>query len=213
MNPQVFVLIADDDSKTCKSLKMLLEAMGYYVDTTGDGEQAVLKCKERHPDIAFTDIQMPDTGCFELLSLIRGLSRKTAVVIISGCGTVARAVEAMKLGAVEFVEKPFDPDRIRLLCQEILQRQKLEGGGSVDEFLNLTKLARSRNARIEARLYLKNAMVRDVTRPEPYYELGDLYENEGDVRQAVHYYYLALDARNQFPPARDALKRLGYLKT
>jgi DNA-binding NtrC family response regulator len=208
---QAFILVADDDRNIRNSLKVLLETAGYQVDTAADGEEALSKCKERHPDIALIDMQMPKMGGLELLSYIRGLSRKTSVVILTAYVTVAGAVDAMKLGAVDVLEKPFDPKAIQLLCQEILQRQKLEAGGSVDEILNLAELARGRNAHVEARIYLKKAMVRDVTRPEPYYELGDLYESEGDVRQAVHYYYMALDARSMFPPARDALKRLRYL--
>jgi DNA-binding NtrC family response regulator len=208
---QAFILVADDDRNIRNSLKVLLETAGYQADTAADGEEALSKCKERHPDIALIDMQMPKMGGLELLSYIRGLSRKTSVVILTAYVTVAGAVDAMKLGAVDVLEKPFDPKAIQLLCQEILQRQKLEAGGSVDEILNLAELARGRNAHVEARIYLKKAMVRDVTRPEPYYELGDLYESEGDVRQAVHYYYMALDARSMFPPARDALKRLRYL--
>lgn len=208
---QACVLVADDDRNIRNSLKMLLESSGYQVDTAGDGEEALNKCKERHPDIALIDMKMPKVSGLELLSYIRGLSRKTSVVILTAHGTVAEAVDAMKLGAVDVLEKPFDPKAIQLLCQEILLRQKLEAGGSVDEILNLAQLARGRNAHVEARIYLKKAMVRDITRPEPYYELGDLYESEGDVRQAAHYYFTALDARSMFPPAREALKRLGYL--
>jgi DNA-binding NtrC family response regulator len=205
------VLVADEDRHIRNSLKVLLETSGYRVDTAGDGEEALSKCKEWHPDIALIDMQMPKMSGLELLGYIRALSRKTSVVILTAHGTVAEAVAAMKLGAVDVLEKPFDPMAIQLLCQEILQRRKLETGASVDEILNLAEIARGRNAHVEARIYLKRAMVRDVTRPEPYYELGDLYENEGDVRQAAHYYYMALDARSMFPPARDALKRLGYL--
>jgi DNA-binding NtrC family response regulator len=211
---QACILVADDDRSIRSSLKALLETTGYQVDTAGDGEEALRKCKEWHPDIALIDMDLPKMRGLELIGYIRGLSRKTAVVILTAHGTVAEAVNAMKLGAVDVLEKPFDPKEIELLCREILQRQKLEAaGGSVDEFLNLAELARRRNAHVEARIYLKKAMVRDVTRPEPYYELGDLYESEGDARQAAHYYYMALDAKSMFPPARDALKRLGYLDT
>jgi hypothetical protein len=52
-------------------------------------------------------------------------------------------------------------------------------------------------------------MLRDGTRPEPYYRLGMLSESKGDIRQAKHYYYMSLDAKPSFQPAIDALKRLG----
>ena len=94
------------------------------------------------------------------------------MVILTAYGTVGGAVEAMKLGAVDFLEKPFDPKVLLLLCEEIIQRQKTTTRGSVDDLLHLAELARERKAYVEARVYLKIAMIREVTRPEPYYWLG-----------------------------------------
>lgn len=208
---QIKVLVADQNRDSRESLKQSLEAMDYQVLTANDGAAACARCKETHPDIALVDTRMPKLDAFELLAYIQSYSRKTAVVVLTAGGTVAQAVEAMKLGAADFIEKPADPKTIQLLCREILLRRKLAAGGSVDDFLGLAELARRRNARLERRIYLKTAMVSDVTRPEPYYELGKLHESEGNARQAAHYYYTALDARSMFQPAREALARLGYL--
>jgi hypothetical protein len=117
----------------------------------------------------------------------------------------------MKLGAVDFLEKPFDPKAIRILCEEILERQKIGASGTVDELLHLAELARERKAFTEARVHLKIAMMRDLTRPEPYYQLAELSELSGNVREALHYYYMAVEARPTYEPARAALKRLGHL--
>jgi two-component system, OmpR family, alkaline phosphatase synthesis response regulator PhoP len=208
---QVHILVVDDERNIRKNLAMVLEAAGYTVDATGDGEKALLKVKEQHYDIAFVDIQMPNMGGLELLRYIRGLRPKMAVVMLTAYGTVSRAVEAMKLGAVDFLEKPFDPKNLLLLCEEILQRQKIGMSGTVDEILHLAELARQRKAYVEARIHLKIAMMRDLTRPEPYYQLGELSESAGNVREALHYYYMAIEARPTFEPARDALQRLGHL--
>jgi hypothetical protein len=54
-------------------------------------------------------------------------------------------------------------------------------------------------------------MMRDLTRPEPYYQLAEVSESGGNIREALHYYYMALEARPTFEPAREALKRLGHL--
>jgi DNA-binding NtrC family response regulator len=208
---EVHILVVDDERNIRKNLTMVLEAAGYIVDATGDGEKALAKVKEQHYDIAFVDIQMPNMGGLELLRYIRGLRPKMAVVMLTAYGTVSRAVEAMKLGAVDFLEKPFDPKNLLLLCEEILQRQKIGMSGTVDEILHLADLARQRKAYVEARGHLKIAMTRDLTRPEPYYQLGELSESAGNVREALHYYYMALEARPTFEPAREALKRLGHL--
>jgi hypothetical protein len=119
----------------------------------------------------------------------------------------------MKLGAVDFIEKPFDPKAIQLLCQEILERQKIGASGTVDELLHLAELARERKAFVEARVHLKIAMMRDLSRPEPYYQLAQLSESGGNLREALHYYYMAIEARPTFAPAREALRRLGHLDT
>ena len=209
--PQARILVVDDERNIRKNLGMVLEAAGYEVDTAGDGEEALTKSKELSYDIAFVDLQMPKMDGLELTHFLRGLSSTTAVVILTAHGSVASAVKAMKLGAVDFLEKPFDPKVIQLLVEEILLRKQLGTGGSVEDLLHLAKLARERKAYIEARAYLKTAMLRDLARPEPYFWLGVLCEDEGDTRQAAHYYYMALDVSQTFQPAREALQRLGRL--
>ena len=83
----------------------------------------------------------------------------------------------------------------------------------MDDLLHLAELARERKAYVEACVYLKIAMMREVTRPEPYYWLGYISELEGDKRRAMQYYSLALDANQTFQPAHEALKRLGRVDT
>ena len=208
---QVHILVVDDERNIRNNLGMVLEAEGYKVDTVSNGEDALLRVKEGRYDIVFADIQMPKMDGLELLRYLRGLRPKMPVVMLTAYGTVSRAVDAMKLGAVDFIEKPFEPKNILLLCEEILQRQKLGTSGTVDELLHLAELARERKAYIEARVHLKIAMMRDLTRPEPYYQLGELSELGGNLREALHYYYMALEASSTFEPAREALKRLGHL--
>jgi DNA-binding NtrC family response regulator len=209
---QVHILVVDDERNIRKNLTMVLEAAGYKVDATGDGEDAILKCKEQPYDIAFIDIQMPKMDGLEVLRYLRGLRPKMAIVMLTAYGTVSRAVEAMKLGAMDFLEKPFDPKAIQLLCKEILERQKIGASGTVDELLHLAELARERKAFTEARIQLKIAMMRDLGRPEPYYQLGELCEAEGRVSHAVQYYYMALEAQPTFEPAHAALTQLGRLQ-
>lgn len=207
------ILIADDEPNIRKTLSLVLESAGHTVNAARDGDEALALCRDGHPDIAFVDLHMPKMEGLAVLSHIRAISPKTAVVIITAYGSASNAVEAMKLGAVDFIQKPFDPKIIEVLAQEILFRQRLTSIGSFDDFLHLAELARERNARIEARAYLKTAMSRDVTRPEPYYWLGYMAEGEGDQRMALQYYFMALDASRDFEPAREALKRLGHLSS
>jgi DNA-binding NtrC family response regulator len=208
---QVHILVVDDERNIRNNLGMVLESEGYKVDKASNGDEAILQVKAGLYDIVFVDIQMPKMDGLELLRYLRGLRPKMPVVMLTAYGTVSRAVDAMKLGAVDFIEKPFDPKNILLLCEEILQRQKIGMSGTVDELLHLAELARERKAYVEARVHLKTAMMRDLTRPEPYYQLAELSEIGGNVREASNYYYMALEARPTFEPAREALKRLGLL--
>jgi len=205
---QVHVLVVDDERNIRNHLRMVLEADGYKVDTASNGDDAVLRVKEGRYDIVLVDIQMPKMDGLEVLRYLRGLRPKMPVIMLTAYGTVSRAVEAMKLGAVDFIEKPFDPKSIKLLCQEILERQKIGASVSMEDLLYLAELARERKAYVEARVYLKVAMMREVARPEPYYRLGEISELEGDKRKAMQYYSLALDASADYQPANEALKRL-----
>ena len=209
---QIHILVVDDERNIRNNLAMVLETEDYKVDKCANGDDAILSVKQGRYDIAFVDIQMPKIDGLELLRYLRGLRPKMPVVILTAYGTVHRAVEAMKLGAVDFLEKPFDPKAIQLLCQEILEREKVGSSGTVDDLLRLAALARQRKAFTEARVHLKIAMMRDFTRPEPYYELGSLAEEEGQVSHAVQYYYMALEAQSDFAPARGALTRLGRIR-
>jgi DNA-binding NtrC family response regulator len=205
------ILVADDEPNIRKNLAMVLESGSYQVDEASDGEEALILCRQTHPDIAFVDLHMPKIEGLDVLAHFRTLSPKTAVVIITAYGSAANAVEAMKLGAVDFLEKPFDPKIIGILAEEILFRQRQGSGGSFDDLMHLADLARERNARLEARAYLKAAMSRAADRPEPYYWLGYLCEAEGDPKRAVQYYYMAASANHTYEPAVEALKRLGKL--
>jgi DNA-binding NtrC family response regulator len=208
----VHILVVDDERNIRNNLGMVLEAEGYKVDTAGSGDEALLRAKEGRYDMAFVDIQMPKMDGLEVLRSLRGLKPKLPVIMLTAYGTVSRAVEAMKLGAADFLEKPFDPKVIRLLCQEMLGRQKIGTSGTVNDLLHLAELARARQAFAEARVHLKIAMMRDLSRPEPYYQLGELCEVEGRPNHGVQYYYMAFQADPNFEPARAALTRLGRLK-
>src|SRR4029078_1451403 len=169
---QIHVLVVDDERNIRNNLGMVLEAEGYKVGKCGNGDDAILRVKQGRYDLAFVDIQMPKMDGLELLRYLRGLRPKMPVVILTAYGTVHRAVEAMKLGAVDFLEKPFDPKAIQLLCKEILDREKVGSSGTVDDLLRLAALARQRKAFTEARVHLKIAMMGAFTRQAPDAQFG-----------------------------------------
>ncbi len=207
------ILVADDQRNVRGNLKMILEAAGYRVDATGDSEEVLARCHGRHYDIAFVDINMSKIDGLELIRYIRTLSENTTVVTLSQYGLVTKVVEAMKLGAVDFVEKPIDPRKTQLLCDEILRRRQLAKNNTVNELLHRADLALEQNALVDARVYLKMAMLRDQYRAEPYYWMSELCESQGDIREALYYYCRAIDAGPTFQPTHKAFGRLKQLAT
>jgi DNA-binding NtrC family response regulator len=212
--PKTRILVVDDERNIRTNLELLLTSAGYEVKTAADADKALALFEGPHLgfEIAFIDLKMPGMDGLSLLRRLRGLHQEMSVVVVTAHGTVSAAVQAMKLGAVEFLEKPFDPRHVQPLVEEILLRRKIAAGQSVDELLRLAELARARQAWLEARAYLKTALFKDPSRPEPAYWLGVVTEQEGDAKAAGYCHEIALQSDSTHAGAREALERLGWLK-
>jgi len=206
------VLVVDDDRGIRELLARELRADGHRVDLARDGHEALNSIHECRYDIAFVDLRMPGIGGLQLLRNLRSFSPDTAVVIMTAFGSVEESVQAMKLGAVDFVEKPFDPAAIRRLTDEILLRRKPDDSKTVGELLHLADLAYRREFWAEAHAHAKLAMLHGPDRPEPPFLLGRICEAEGDSSLAPYYYYMALEVDHGFQPAIEALRRLGRIR-
>lgn len=122
------ILIADDEKSIRKTLREILEYESYKVDEAEDGAKALEMLKEGDYDCALLDIKMPKMDGMEVLDKLQGTDCDTPIIMISGHGTVENAVEAVKKGAYDFIQKP--PDLNRLL---ITVRNALEKSGLVTE--------------------------------------------------------------------------------
>ena len=119
------ILIADDERGIRDSLQRLLEFESYKVVLANDGPSALGRIREDGIDLVLLDIKMPGMDGLEVLSHIHEEQPELPVVIISGHGTIQTAVEATRLGAYDFIEKPIDADRILLVIRNGLERRKL----------------------------------------------------------------------------------------
>ena len=119
------ILIVDDDSLVCDSLREMLTMDGYAVDTALSAPVALTKVKENGFSLILSDIQMPGMNGLELLKEIKGLNSDSLVVFITGHGHIDGAVEAIKLGAYDYITKPIDDLRLRVTIQRALEQQKL----------------------------------------------------------------------------------------
>jgi two-component system response regulator AtoC len=120
----VRALVVDDKENILKLFGKIL-ADGYHLTTAGDGARALSLIATEEFDVVVTDIRMPGAGGFEVLAAVKARSPSTEVVMMTGYATVGDAVRAMKLGAYDYLEKPFDPDAAALTVAHAAERRRL----------------------------------------------------------------------------------------
>jgi DNA-binding NtrC family response regulator len=125
-NLKARVLVVDDDASTREVFGELLQRWGYDVEQTGDGHDALKITAERHPDVIISDLVMPKLDGLALTRALREESPDTPVIIITGKGTIDAAVEAVREGVFDFVEKPLDPARLKVILQRALEKRQTE---------------------------------------------------------------------------------------
>jgi len=124
------VLVVDDDPDIRLALEMLLGYEGYAVWTAKDGEEALARVeseagKGRRPGVVMTDLKMPRMDGLELLERLRARPDPSPVILISGHGDIQTAVEAIRRGALNFLEKPLSEERVRVTIRAALRETRL----------------------------------------------------------------------------------------
>lgn len=120
------ILIVDDERSIRNSLKEILEFEKFTVDLAEDGPTGLKKLKENTYDVALCDIKMPKMDGMEVLQSVLDAGIETPIIMISGHGNVETAVEAIKLGAYDFIEKPLDLNRTLVTLRNAMDRVVLE---------------------------------------------------------------------------------------
>ena len=125
MAPPARVLLVDDDPDFCEALSDRLRSLGFQVSVADRGPEALRLCREEPPAIVLLDLVLPGMDGMAVLETIRREEPDAVVIVITGHGTIARAVEAMKKGAYDFVSKPIDPRHLEIVLGKALERQAL----------------------------------------------------------------------------------------
>ena len=120
------ILVIDDELAIRESLRMILEYDGYECLLAPTGQEGIALVERETPDFVFLDIKMPGMDGLETLRRIRDLDEILPIVIISGHGTVSTAVEATKLGAFDFLEKPLASERVSVTIRNALDQHRLQ---------------------------------------------------------------------------------------
>jgi DNA-binding NtrC family response regulator len=123
--PNPTILVVDDEMIVCESCKRILEEDGYEVETALSGKEAFEKMRQHPFDIVITDLKMPGIDGMEVLKTFRKEYPDTIVIMITGFSTVETAVEAMKLGAFDYIPKPFTPDEVSIVVKKAVEKKSL----------------------------------------------------------------------------------------
>ena len=120
------ILVIDDEAEIRRSVRMILEYEGYDVQEASSGPEGLAIIEREAPDLVFLDIKMPGMDGLEALQRIRQSNESLPVVIVSGHGTVSTAVDATKLGAFDFIEKPLASERVLVTIRNALDQTRLQ---------------------------------------------------------------------------------------
>jgi len=119
------ILVVEDDSSVRRSVEISLKKAGYETLLAGNGNEALSIRRERDVQLILTDLKMPGTDGIELLKAAKVIKPETEVVVMTAYGTVETAVEAMKKGAYDFIEKPFNRQTLLAIVRKALEKQSL----------------------------------------------------------------------------------------
>jgi DNA-binding response OmpR family regulator len=120
------ILVVDDEVPVCKSVSNALVTEGYSIDTALSAEEALRRAKESHYEVVITDLMMPGLSGMDLLRTVAETMPDTKVIMITGYPSIKSAVEATKLGAFDYIPKPFTPNELRSLVSRALERKRYD---------------------------------------------------------------------------------------
>lgn len=203
------VLIVDDEKNIRLTLSQALEAPGLDIATAVNGEEALARLAEKRFGLILLDLKMPGMDGMEVLRRVRQAGPDVKVIIITAHGSIESAVEAMKLGAVDFIQKPFAPAEIRELVTRVLDRDKVQTGKAegYEQHIELAKKCIGEQQFAAAEEHLRRAITADATKPEAFNLLGVLLEMGGNRLEAQKEYRAALALDPTYKPAGENLAR------
>jgi len=120
------ILIVDDERTLARAVKAFLAEHGYEAEVAGDAESALTLLETLRPDVVFTDVRLPGMSGIDLLRRIREFDPAIPVIIMTAFGTIEGAVEAVKLGAFDYLKKPVDLEELRLLADRARENSLLK---------------------------------------------------------------------------------------
>jgi DNA-binding response OmpR family regulator len=204
------LLIVDDETNVRLSFRMTLETEGYEILEAHSGEHAVQLLAQHSFALAILDMRMPGMDGLELLAKMRESGIRVPAMIVTAYSDVSHAVKAMKLGAIDFLQKPLRPAEFRNIVTEIITRHAQDDSTveTFDAHIVAAKRCLNLHAFAKARLHLATALELNVKSVEAFNLAGVLAELLEDYDKAREYYGQAINLDKNYEPAQQNMRRL-----
>jgi FixJ family two-component response regulator len=204
------VLIVDDEPNVRLTFRTALETEHYDIFEATSAAQALELLAKHSFALAILDLRMPGMNGLELLAKMRESGIKVPAVIVTAYGDVPNAVKAMKLGAIDFLQKPLRPNDLRDIVDEITKRdtQPEDPTETFNAHLVAAKRCLNLGAFRKARLHLVKALELNPNSVEAFNLAGVLAEINEDYSQAKKCYGQAIRLDKQYEPAQQNMRRL-----
>jgi len=163
------ILVVDDEPEMLETLSDVLEDEGYKVLTVNNGVRAIAKVKEEKPEVVLLDIKMSDMDGMEVLHWIKKINKDIPIIMITGYGSMDSVIQAMKLGAYDYLPKPFDLEKMKVLVKRALEARIL------------TEQIASLKLKLKEKYKLENIVGKDPKMYEVYKTIGKVVDNKATV--------------------------------
>lgn len=203
------ILIVDDDPNIRAALQQAVNPLALEVETAANGQEALERVAHQDYDLILLDLTMPGMDGLAVLHRVVELRPDIRVMLMSAHGTIETAVEAIKTGAVDFIQKPVVPEELRKALAAMLDPAQVETvrQSDYDAHLRLGKQCLDDSHINSALEHVRQAIALDPSRPEAFNLLGVLYDLSGDHPEAMKNYRAAVDLDPTYAPAWRNLTR------
>jgi FixJ family two-component response regulator len=209
------ILIVEDEANVRLNYRITLETEGYEVVEAATAASALLVLIEQSFAVAILDMRLPGMDGLELLAKMREMEIAVPAMIVTAYSDVPHAVKAMKLGAIDFLQKPLRPEDLRRIVAEIVKRHAPESEHAAESFNSHIVAAKRclnlRSFRL-ARLHLVKALELNTKSVEAFNLAGVLAEMQDDPDKAKKYYGQAIKLDKNYEPSQQNMRRLFELQ-
>jgi DNA-binding NtrC family response regulator len=209
------ILIIDDTKNIRLLTTKALSAEGYEVDSADSGAEGIKYFCNNKYDLVMLDIRMPNLSGTEVLKKLKEIDEKIPVIIITAFPTVKNAVDCIKLGAIDYLRKPFTAEKIKQIVNTIIERKELtvDMVDSYETYIEYAKKCINEKNFEETVEYLRKAIAVNIETAEPFNILGSIFELKEEYETALKYYNIALQFEPDSEAVADNIKRIKEVRS